>query len=132
MKSQRIAKKQGGVVMLEGLVAVAIFAFGVLAMVGMQAATKRATSDAKYRVDASLLVNQAVGLIWAQRDNAKAFDQKNEAFDILPGGKRLITVNGQLVNGKEVAPWDVTVTVTWQLPGESKPHTHSSLTRING
>lgn len=132
MNSQRIAKKQGGVVLLEGLMAVTIFAFGVLAMIGMQAATTRATTDAKYRVDASYLVSQAIGDIWSHRNNAKSYDQKSEDFSILPGGKRVITVTGQKINGVEQAPWDVTVTVSWQLPGETKEHKHWSVTRING
>jgi len=69
MKSQRLLKQQGGVVLLEGLIAIVIFAFGVLAIVGMQASTMRATSDAKYRVDASFLINQTLGQMWADRNN---------------------------------------------------------------
>lgn len=130
MNSQKIAKQQAGVVLLEGMIAIAIFAFGVLAVVGMQASTARAASDAKYRVDASFLVNQAIGEIWLDRANALAADGKSDDVAILPKGKRAIKVTA--VNKDNKAPYDVTVTVTWQLPGESKSHTHSSITRING
>jgi len=122
MNSQKVAKKQGGAVLLEGMIAITIFAFGVLAIIGMQATTTRAASDAKYRVDASFLVNQAIGQIWLDRANAAAYNGKSEDFPILPKGKRVIAVTGG----------NVTVTVTWQLPGEAKVHSHSSITRING
>jgi len=129
MRSQRIVRKQGGVVLLEGLIAVTIFAFGVLAIVGMQASTTRATSDAKYRVDASFAVNQALGQIWADRANALAYDKKSEDISILPKGKRVIGVAA--VSGSPTG-FTVSVTVTWQQPGESTVHTHSSVTRIDG
>jgi type IV pilus assembly protein PilV len=132
MNTQNIVKNQGGVVLLEGLIAVTIFAFGVLAMIGMQASTTRAAGDAKYRVDASFLANQAIGQIWADRVNAMNYDKKSEDFAQLPQGKRVIAVKGTVVNGITQAPFDVTVTVTWQGPGETKAHTHSSITRING
>ena len=115
-------KNQGGVVMLEGLIAIVIFAFGVLAIVGMQAATVRQTTDAKYRVDASFLANQSIGLMWADRGNLAGHEVENEVVDSLPNGKRTIVVDGD----------KVTVTVTWQVPGDSKVHSHSSMTHING
>jgi len=122
MKSQRLLKQQGGVVLLEGLIAIVIFAFGVLAIVGMQASTMRATSDAKYRVDASFLINQTLGQMWADRNNLAGYVVTNQVVSGLPSGKRTVAVNGR----------DVTVTVTWQAPGESTVHTHSSITRIDG
>ena len=36
MKSQRTLRKQGGIALVEALVAIVIFAFGVLAIVGLQ------------------------------------------------------------------------------------------------
>lgn len=115
-------KKQGGIVLLEGLIAIVIFAFGVLAVIGMQAATVRQTTDAKYRVDASFLANQSIGLMWADRDNLAGHAVENEKLDALPNGKRTIVVDGD----------EVTVTVTWQVPGDNKVHSHSSMTRIDG
>jgi type IV pilus assembly protein PilV len=125
MNSQNIVKNQGGVVLLEGLIAVTIFAFGVLAIIGMQASTTRATTDAKYRVDASFVLNQTLGTMWADRANLSSYAKVDEAVASLPNGKRTITVGG--VDNK-----DVTVKVTWQLPGETTVHSHSSITRIDG
>lgn len=126
MNSQRIAKKQGGVVLLEGLIAITIFAFGVLAIVGMQAATTRAAGDAKYRLDASFLASQKIGEIWADRGNSAAHIETDKPFAALPNGKYSVAISGTEPD------LTVTVTVSWQAPGESRPHTHLSTTRING
>lgn len=122
MKPQRITRKQDGLVLLEGLIAVVIFSFGVLAIIGMQAATVRASTDAKYRVDASFAVNQKIGQIWGNRQQLASYHDKEDDVAELPNGKRKVLVNGD----------QVTVTVTWQMPGESKTHSHTSITRING
>lgn len=126
MNSQRIAKKQGGVVLLEGLIAITIFAFGILAIVGIQASTTRAAGDAKYRIDASFLVSQKIGEIWADRDNPQAHVKTDEPFTALPNGKYSVAISGTKPD------LTVTVTVSWQAPGESRAHTHMSTTRING
>lgn len=56
--------KQAGSMLLEGLIAVLIFSMGILAIVGMQAAAVKASSDAKYRSDAGLLANELIGQMW--------------------------------------------------------------------
>ena len=57
-------KQQIGSVLLEALVSVVIFSFGMLAMISMQSAAVRSTADAKYRADASFLTNQIIGEMW--------------------------------------------------------------------
>ena len=108
--------------LLEGLIAIVIFSLGVLAIVGMQASMVRASSDAKYRVDASFLANQKIGQMWGNRAALASYHNQEEDVGLLPSGKRRVSVSGDRV----------TVTVTWQMAGESKPHSHTSVTRING
>lgn len=108
--------------LLEGLIAVVIFSLGVLAIVGLQAATLRQTTDAKYRVDASFLANQSIGLMWADRSNLESHEVVDEEISTLPNGKRTIDVVGN----------QVTITVKWQLPGETAIHNHTVITQING
>ena len=55
---------QNGSALIEALVAVLVFSFGILALVSMQTASLRSTGDAKYRADASFLANQIIGQIW--------------------------------------------------------------------
>jgi type IV pilus assembly protein PilV len=128
MKSQRILKSQDGVVLVEGLIAIVIFALGILAIVGMQGATVRQATDAKYRVDAAFVVNQTLGAMWAaDRTKLAAFAGTDKAVASLPKGKLTIAVGAPNVNNSV----PVTVSVSWQLPGEKKPHTQISSTLIN-
>ncbi len=50
-----------GMVLLEALVAIVIFAVGALAFVGLQAFSFKASGDAKYRADAALMADTVVG-----------------------------------------------------------------------
>ncbi len=114
--------KQRGIVLLEGMIAILIFSFGILAIVGLQAAAIKHTTDAKYRVDASFLANQSIGLMWADRANLASHAVENETISSLPNGKRTIAVDGN----------QVTVTITWKMPGEAATHSYSTITQING
>lgn len=58
------SRSQTGSMLLEGLIALLIFSMGILAIVGMQAAAVKASSDAKYRSDAGLLANELIGRMW--------------------------------------------------------------------
>lgn len=57
--------KQTGATLLESLVAILIFSFGLLGLIGLQAASIRNTAEAKYRADAAFLANQIIGEMWA-------------------------------------------------------------------
>lgn len=129
MKSQRTLRKQGGIALVEALVAIVIFAFGVLAIVGLQAASVRQVSDAKYRIDAANVISQSLGAIWADRERIELHAVRDQAVSTLPNGKLTVVVPG---------PWNaatgvtVTVTVSWQLPGERTVHTQTSVQFIAG
>jgi type IV pilus assembly protein PilV len=64
-RANRLPGKQDGVMLLEAIIAILIFSFGILAIVGLQAAAIKNGGDAKYRTDASLLTNQLIGQMWA-------------------------------------------------------------------
>ncbi len=55
--------------LIEALVAVLIFAFGVLGIVGLQAAMTKAQTQSKSRADASLLAQQVIGSMWTDTPN---------------------------------------------------------------
>lgn len=59
--------RQQGVMLIEAMIALLIFAMGVLAVIGMQARSIGQTMDARYRVDAAFLANQLLSEIWASR-----------------------------------------------------------------
>lgn len=56
--------KQRGSFVLEALIAILLFAIGILAIVGLQAASIGNAAAAKYRTDASLLANQVIAQMW--------------------------------------------------------------------
>jgi type IV pilus assembly protein PilV len=57
--------KQAGSMLLEGLISILLFSIGILAIVGLQAASIKMVGDAKYRSDASLLSDQLIGQMWS-------------------------------------------------------------------
>ena len=60
---------QKGSALLEALVAILIFSFGVLGLIGILAASIRATNDARYRAEAANLANAVIGDMWATAAN---------------------------------------------------------------
>jgi type IV pilus assembly protein PilV len=67
-----------GSTLLEALVAILIFSIGILAIVGLQAASLRASADAKYRTVANLLADELIGQMWTTT-------RTNTALDVFKG-----------------------------------------------
>jgi type IV pilus assembly protein PilV len=102
---------QQGFTLIEVMVAVLIFAFGVLGIVGMQARAAQFSVQAEDRARAALLANEIVTQMWAQQstslDEAKFLvPWKKRVGDELPGGA------GKVEAGE--------VTVTWHPPSRAK------------
>ncbi len=114
---------QHGVVLLEALVAVLLFSMGVLALVGLQAAMVKNTSDSKYRSQASFIAQQRIGIMWSNPSNASAYVENNTDISArLPGGTRTVT---------EPVPGQFSVSVTWQQPGQPQ-HNFTTIATIAG
>lgn len=127
ISSQKLVRKgksaQQGVVLLEALVAILIFSMGVLALVGLQAAMIKNTSDSKYRSEASFIAQQRIGMIWSDPDNAVAYvEDATDISSVLPSGTRTVT---------EPTPGQFVVTVTWQQPGQPQ-HNFTTTATIAG
>jgi type IV pilus assembly protein PilV len=117
------SKAQRGAVLLEAMIAVVIFSMGILALVGLQAAMVKNTSDAKYRAEASFVAQQKLGDIWVGGTALADHEVEEEDVSVyLPSGKRTVDVAADSV---------VTVTVTWQVPGEDV-HTYATSARVEG
>jgi Tfp pilus assembly protein PilV len=127
---------QRGSVLLEGLISILIFSFGILALVGMQAAAIKSTSEAKYRTDASFLANQLIGQMWV--DDKGTLQTKYQTGGSGYGTWKTqveATLPGASTNAPTVvfaANNQVTVTVRWQSPGESVPHRFIMRAQVNG
>lgn len=128
-------KNQKGVVLLEGLIAILIFSMGILAIVGLQAAATRASTDARYRAEAALYVNEIIGEMWvADKTNlAGLYATGNSKFNTwltkvntsarsLPNASADISVNaGNLV----------TVSLMWSAPQDPTPRRYVAMAQIN-
>jgi type IV pilus assembly protein PilV len=120
---------QGGFMLLEALIAVLIFSMGILALVGLQATATRYSTDAKFRSTAGYLASQRMGEIWVA-DRATiltAFEETGADLSaLLPNGQRTVHVAGDTLSG-----YTATVTINWQLPGDSVTHQYETVTIIH-
>jgi type IV pilus assembly protein PilV len=113
MKNKSLAKanlqkryKQQGSILLEALIAVLIFSFGILAITGLQGAMMKNTADATYRAEASYVVQQYIGSMMA---NPYGFGQGIELdVSTLPQGKLFVDA---ITNGR------LRFRVTWKVHG---------------
>ena len=60
----RAHKNEAGVMLIEALIGILIFSIGILALLGMQGAAIKNTTDARYRSEAAFLATQIVGQMW--------------------------------------------------------------------
>ena len=60
MMNAQTQKSQQGVMLLEALVAILIFSIGIVAVMGMQAASIAQVTQAKFRTDASYLASMTM------------------------------------------------------------------------
>ena len=131
-------QSQQGVMLIEALVAILLFALGIVAVMGLQANMIAQTTQAKYRVDASYLANQIIGKMWANQgtptnSNLPKYTSPGypdrDAWDstiaaTLPSGAGTIAVGGPPGN-------PVTVTITWKVPEDPTTHKYVTVANIN-
>jgi type IV pilus assembly protein PilV len=115
-------KSQKGVVLLEALIAILIFSFGVLALAGLQGAMVKNTTEANYRSEASYLAQQQLGLLWADPNNLANYVGTFSVAS-LPSGNMVI---------QQPVADRITVTVTWQVPGEDQHNYQANAYVVRG
>lgn len=124
--------RQRGIALIEALVAILIFAFGIIGLVGLQAAMTRAQGTAKLRADAVYLGAQLMGAMWADRSHVGSYDSANCA-SYNPCKDWLAKVQSGLPGGaatiSATSSGDVSLTVTWTTSAEGT-HTHAVSTAV--
>jgi len=118
--------------MLEALVGLLIFSFGILGLVGLQASMTKAQTMTRFRSEAAALTSDLVGTMWADVPRLALYNSANctthapcqawaaKVASALPQGAQAVTVNGNLV----------TITVSWTMPGEALPNQYVTATAI--
>ena len=117
------ARGRRGFALLEVLVALLIFAFGVLGVVGLQAALTKAQTGSKFRGDAAFLAQELVGNMWSDLPSLANYTTagcaahprcnavRTKVAATLPAGQLLIT---------QRAPGLVEIEITWTPPSEEQ------------
>lgn len=134
---------QSGVMLLEALIGLLIFAIGILGLIGMQAVATSVAGDAKYRAEAAMHADRLINQMWA--DNRATMEADYEGSDGSGGGKYLawlgeVTAAGTGLPGASRAgnlptvdidaTGRVTVTVRWQGPNEPAAHRYVTVATV--
>ncbi len=146
---------QGGVALLEALIAILVFSIGILALIGLQAFAVKSSADAKYRADAAYVAGQIISKVWVDQANIvnyalnaasatcvagqapanghPAKPQFDQALNLLPGAAgNLQRVVIDTTNDGLQPLNQVTVTICWKGPQENGYHNYVATARING
>lgn len=142
---------QAGIVLLEALCALLIFAVGVLGLVGLQATSVKQAAAAEYRSTAVLQANDLISRMWttdrsAANWNAQFSDSpagagytawKNAWVSALPGAEiagnaptvAFTAVPGGIAGtpGTSLA----TIVITWRAPGDDKAHQYTVVAQLD-
>lgn len=140
-------RAQSGGFLLEALIGVLIFSFGILGIVGLQAQSLRHTGDAEYRAEATYLANSLISKMWtddpgvlkAKYDSTVGTGAGYVAFKgdaaTLPGVVVATDTNIPIVLVDPPAPVPqspsvqghvVQVSVFWQVPGDTTVHNYTT------
>ncbi len=71
--SKRCVRGQTGLALIEAMVAVLIFAIGLLSALKLQADSTTRSTDALYRAEATMLAHEIIGTIWTDRANISSY-----------------------------------------------------------
>lgn len=150
----RIPTFQKGSVLLEGLISILIFSFGILGIAGLQGTSINNSRDAKFRNEAAFLANQVSGYVWTDRNNGGP--NNIAAYGFNAGVATCVAGAGAPAAPVNLASWLadvaatlpqatadrqrivvgagnlVTITVCWRSPQDSTYHSHTVTTQING
>lgn len=126
-----VRRRQGGFTLIESLIALVVFAVGILGLVGMQTVSTRVTNDARYRSEAAAAADELLArMLAANRATVAAefgtggtqftpwLTRLQAAGTGLPGADATVTFGA--VGGDAAT---VRIVITWTPPRESQRDT---------
>jgi type IV pilus assembly protein PilV len=131
-KAANRRKAEQGFLLIEVLVALLIFSFGLLALLGVQTFAITDAIHGKYRTDASYLANSIIGRMMVDQSNMANYATNaamvsanktawdTEVSNALPNASTSISVAGTAV----------TVIVRWRNPDETQQHNYTALAQV--
>jgi type IV pilus assembly protein PilV len=138
---RNLPPSQAGSYLLEALIAILIFSFGILGLIGLLGSSIRITNDARYRTEAANLASAMIAEMWtmnaAQMDaqfgtgGTKLTEWQAKAAELLPSATGANAPTVDLTQpGLSPQSRTVLVTVYWKLPGETETHQHLMTAQI--
>jgi type IV pilus assembly protein PilV len=135
MKTPPVKRRQEGVALLEALIAVLILAIGLIGTVGLQARSYAALSDAGLRAEATIAVNELLGIMNSDLEHAADYavaagEEPGERLQAwheavsarLPGA----TITVGVIEPTSAAPrTTVSVRIGWRRQDNDSDNTHS-------
>lgn len=133
MRTRR--RRLGGMALLEALIAILIFALGVLGVASVQTYMLKAEATAQFRVEAAYLASDLLGRMWLDRGNIGSYACQSssgcsyiktehpewlEQLANLPKGSAEITVNAS----------NVTISISWEASNDDA-HRYVTSAAIN-
>jgi type IV pilus assembly protein PilV len=132
--------RQTGSYLLEALIAMLIFAFGVLGLIGLLGSSIRVTNDARYRSEAANLASAMIADMWTMTSDqmdtqfgsggARLTAWQNKAKALLPTAATYPPTVDLTQAGLSPESRTVVVTVFWQTPGDKELHQHLMTAQI--
>lgn len=112
-----------GIAIIEAMVGMLIFAFGVLGIVGLQGTMAKAQSGAKYRAEAVNLGYELIGRMWADAPANLPLYAGGACINHAPCAAWDGKLKRMLPGAETEVAWDpvnseVHVLITWSRPGE--------------
>ncbi|MFZ4691337.1 MAG: hypothetical protein ACOYL2_02475 [Burkholderiaceae bacterium] len=129
-KANRIHHQRGSS-LLEGLLAILLFSIGLLSLLMLLSATLIESSNARYRIEASLLISDLVSHMWIGDHSLNGLKTRFADTTSKDYQSWFTSVSNRLpgVSAKLNAPQitiddarNVTVNIRWQVPGDSTSH----------
>ena len=124
----------------KALIAILIFSFGILGLIGLLGSSLRITNDARYRTEAANLASAMIADMWtmtaAQMDTqfgsggTKLAAWQAKAASLLPSAAAYPPTVDLTQPGLSPQSRTVVVTVYWKLPGETETHQHLMTAQI--
>lgn len=125
-------REESGFSLIEILVSLLLFSFGVLGLVALQAQALKFSGDAEERIHAALLADEVISMMWAQQSASLSENEladwqtrvKTSAISGLPD-----TATGSV--STDSSSQVTTVSITWHSPSKlSSDNDSSYVTKI--
>jgi type IV pilus assembly protein PilV len=140
--SKPVRQHQQGAYLLEALIGILIFSFGILGIVGLQAQAIRFTNDSEYRAEAVYLANSLISQMWTEDQTqlqTKYRSPGGAEYLLFKTNKVAAALGGVMSRDPEVyvdngpvpaAPSKtssvVQVVIYWQAPGDPVEHNYTT------